>query len=133
MISFPPPSRYFRISGSLALITVFSGVSARARSLSKLTGRFVGSQLGSLNAKYLKKSDEMDTGAGPADCAHNSSLPGNSGPKISFFVRGFAAGVYSLRAASTCGRVKHAGPSAVLHSRTLGSNLQRVGSSSTPS
>src|SRR5579864_5179353 len=133
MISFPPRSAKGRISGSFALITVFTGVSASARSLSKFIGRLAGSQEGSLNAKYLKKSDEIDTGAGPADCAHNSSLPGNSGPKISFLVRGFVAGEYNLRAAATCAGVRHDGPSAVLHSRTLGSNLQRVGSSSTPS
>src|ERR1700688_1043065 len=133
MINFPPRSVNFRISGSFALITAFSSVSASARSLSKLMGRLVGSQLGSLNAKYLKKSDEIDTGAGPADCAHNSSLPGKSGPKTSFLVRGFVADVYSLRAASTWALVRHAGPSTVLHSITFGSNLQRVGSSRTPS
>src|SRR5436853_212328 len=78
----PPCPKNFPRSGSMAFTTPFCGELAIATSLSKSTGRFLGSQFGSLNTKYRKKSSASPNGVSSVKRYHVSSLPGYGGGKI---------------------------------------------------
>jgi hypothetical protein len=76
---------------------------------------------------------DCDGSGPPAKKPQSSSVPGSIPGKISAPVRGLIAGLMTFLAASTCGAVRHASPSPFLHSSTVGSKWQRVGSSIRPS
>src|SRR5262245_14251699 len=132
MSNLPPLAKNGFRSTTAEFSTPSSIFSASSMSFATLKRRQ--SQDGSLNTTYLNASSAVTTGSGPASVPQPSSEPrSRSGAERTAPVFGCLIGAYSDRAVSTCGFVRHDGPSAPLHSRTFGSKWQRDGSSSTPS